>query len=150
LSDINFNSIRITNDGQDANGLIRTGSSIAIEVDLVSAQGKFVDPDNSRIALGFFNDSGVSVVLSSEMLDDVERPLSGRPRLVRFTMPKNPLTPGRYQVVLFLESSGIIQDWISEGLTIAVEAGDFYGSGKMCPAGYEGKAVLIDYSVALN
>ena len=150
VSDITFNSIRITNDGQDANGLIRTGSSIAIEVDLVSAQGKFVDPDNSRIALGFFNDSGVSVVLSSEMLSDVERPLSGRPRLVRFTMPKNPLTPGRYQVILFLESSGIIQDWISEGLTIAVEAGDFYGSGKMCPAGYEGKAVLIDYSVSLN
>jgi lipopolysaccharide transport system ATP-binding protein len=149
VSDITFNSIRIANDGKETNGLIRTGSSVVIEVDLVSAKGKFVDPDNSRIALGFFNDSGVSIVLSSEMLNDLKRPMSGKPRLVRFTMPKNPLTPGRYQVVLYLETSGVTQDWIAEGLTISVEAGDFYGSGKMCPAGYEGKAVLVNYSISI-
>ncbi|MFM7515235.1 MAG: polysaccharide ABC transporter ATP-binding protein, partial [Cyanobium sp.] len=149
-NDIYFESIRVTNDGKETSGLIRTGSNVAIELGLGSRNGKHVDPDNSRIAVGLFNDSGINVVLSSEMLVDVVRPLSGETDVVCFTLPKNPLTPGRYQVVLFLETSGVIQDWVNEGISINVEAGDFYGSGRMCPAGYEGRAVLVDYSMSLN
>lgn len=149
-NDIYFESIRVTNDGKETSGLIRTGSNVAIELGLGSRNGKHVDPDNSRIAVGLFNDSGINVVLSSEMIVDVVRPLSGETDVVCFTLPKNPLTPGRYQVVLFLETSGVIQDWVNEGISINVEAGDFYGSGRMCPAGYEGRAVLVDYSMLLN
>ena len=149
-NEIYFKSILVTNDGLETNGIIYTGSNIMLELSFHSENGNYVDPDNSRIAVGFFNDSGVSVVLSSEMLGYVERPLSGKAQLARFILPKNPLTPGRYQIVLFLESRGVIQDWISEGIFISVEAGDFYGSGRMCPIGYEGKAVLVDYSMSLN
>ena len=151
LQEIRFDSISIFNDGEAVKGTIRTGSNVSIDLVLSSQQvNHSVDPAYSRIAIAFFNDSGASVVLSSEMLENVTVLTSKPIRYARFTLPKNPLTPGLYRVVLFLESLGVIQDWITEGVSIRVEAGDYYGSGRMCPVGYEGKAILVDYTLSLG
>jgi lipopolysaccharide transport system ATP-binding protein len=148
---IRFNSISIFNDGQAVKGAIRTGSTVSIHLDFSSQQTKnSFDPANSRIAIAFSNDFGVSVVLSSEMIENVSLATSEAIKCARFILPKNPLTPGLYRVRLFLESLGVIQDWITEGISITVEAGDYYGSGRMCPAGYEGKAILVDYTLSLG
>jgi len=145
-----FKSIRIYNDGNDAKGIVRTGSQVAIQLDFYSKYCQFINPKTTKIAVRFTNDNGASIILSTDMLDSVSFSNFRKPQFVCFTLPKNPLTPGMYRMTLFLECSGVIQDWINDGITVLVEHGDFYGSGKICPPEYEGKAVLVDYSVSLS
>ena len=49
-------------------------------------------------------------------------------------------------MTLFAESNGIIQDSLPDQIQVAVDGGDFYGFGKQCPQGHEGKHVLINFS----
>jgi lipopolysaccharide transport system ATP-binding protein len=150
LQNIYFRTLEIYNNDDRVQGVIQTGSSVTLRVMLGLRGACSIDPQSSRIAVGFFNDNGVAVVLSSEMLDDINNSSEKAVTSASFKLHKNPLTPGLYRIVLFLESNGVIQDWIQEGIYISVEPGDYYGSGKICPSGYEGKAVLVDYSIALS
>ncbi|MEB3185782.1 MAG: Wzt carbohydrate-binding domain-containing protein, partial [Cyanobacteriota bacterium] len=145
-----FETIRILNDGNETNGIVRTGSQVSIQLVLCYKNGQPINTDSSRIAVRISSDIGASIILSSDMLDSASSSHFGNPQLVCFTLPKNPLTPGKYRMTLFLECSGVIHDWINDGIPVLVEPGDFYGSGKICPSGYEGKAVLVDYSVSLS
>ena len=52
-----------------------------------------------------------------------------------------------YTMVLFLSSDGSIVDWIQNASGFSVEAGDFYGTGKLPPAGQG--YFLADYSVRI-
>jgi lipopolysaccharide transport system ATP-binding protein len=42
-----------------------------------------------------------------------------------------PLMPGKYWLTLFCKYNGEIADWVSNAFLFSVEAGDFYGSGKL-------------------
>jgi lipopolysaccharide transport system ATP-binding protein len=56
-----------------------------------------------------------------------------------------PLSLGSYYLSPFFEMNGIIQDWIDSAGTLQVEDGNFYGTGKDYPAGWEGKTVLVKH-----
>jgi lipopolysaccharide transport system ATP-binding protein len=56
-----------------------------------------------------------------------------------------PLSLGTYYLSPFLEVNGIIQDWIDSAATLQVEDGNFYGTGKDYPMGWEGKTVLVKH-----
>lgn len=49
------------------------------------------------------------------------------------TIPQLPLLPGRYNFTLFATAGGEISDWIENAGVITVEAGDFFGSGRLPP-----------------
>lgn len=49
------------------------------------------------------------------------------------TIPELPLQPGSYSFNLFCEVGGETADWIQGAGTIEVEAGDFFGSGRLPP-----------------
>jgi lipopolysaccharide transport system ATP-binding protein len=51
-------------------------------------------------------------------------------------IPRLPLLPGRYSLDLFAAASGEMADYIRDAATIEVEAGDFFGSGKLPTLGY--------------
>ena len=55
-----------------------------------------------------------------------------------------PLLPGQYSVTLFCTLNGIITDWVEQATEITVEAGDFYGTGRLPPNHTGG--VLIPHS----
>ncbi|GAB4401199.1 MAG: hypothetical protein OHK0053_23600 [Microscillaceae bacterium] len=57
-----------------------------------------------------------------------------------------PLSVGNYSFTLFLESQGIIQDWISDAAIINVEDGPFFPTGKSYPQGWEGKTLLVKHT----
>ena len=44
---------------------------------------------------------------------------------------KLPLSPGNYSINLILRDGNTIQDWVQEAVTLSVECGDFYGTGKL-------------------
>jgi lipopolysaccharide transport system ATP-binding protein len=59
-------------------------------------------------------------------------------------LPRLPLQPGRYTYNLYSSIGGEIADWIQNVGLINVEAGDFYGSGKLPPP--QQGSFLVDHS----
>jgi lipopolysaccharide transport system ATP-binding protein len=58
-------------------------------------------------------------------------------------IPRLPLSAGGYIIGLFLERAGIIEDWIEAAIRLEVHDGDFYGSGRNTPIGWEGQQVVL-------
>jgi lipopolysaccharide transport system ATP-binding protein len=44
-----------------------------------------------------------------------------------------------------VEAGRVVQDWVEAAARLAVTDGDFYGTGRLYPAGWDGKAVLVDH-----
>jgi hypothetical protein len=55
-----------------------------------------------------------------------------------------PLSAGRYNLSLFLERNGIIEDWLQESLALDVSEGSYFGTVRNIPFGWEGKTVLVN------
>jgi len=53
---------------------------------------------------------------------------------IQVKIKKLPLMPGKYGVTLFSTINGEIADWIQNASYFNVEAGDFYGTGKLPPS----------------
>jgi lipopolysaccharide transport system ATP-binding protein len=64
------------------------------------------------------------------------------------TVKKLPLAPGNYTLNLIVRQNDVIQDWIQEAATIAVEAGDFFSTGRIPPPTHGG--VFIEQKWAAN
>lgn len=82
---------------------------------------------------------GVSTLSGQYMLmlgnDLLGANLDGMPQqgALRCLIPRFPLTPGRYSIALFCTVNGVIADWLQNATEITVEAGDFYGTGRLPP-----------------
>jgi lipopolysaccharide transport system ATP-binding protein len=53
------------------------------------------------------------------------------------------LLPGRYSLNVLCTVNGVVADWVVDAATIEVAEGDYYGTGKLPPAGYG--SVLVPY-----
>jgi len=56
-----------------------------------------------------------------------------------------PLSLGSYYLSPFLEVNGIVQDCVDGASVLQVEDGNFYGTGKDYPVGWEGQTVLVKH-----
>jgi homopolymeric O-antigen transport system ATP-binding protein len=65
--------------------------------------------------------------------------------VIKCVIPVLPLSQGHYHLTLFIESNRIIQDWLKSALTLDVMDGDFFGTGKQYPDGWQGKCVLVHH-----
>jgi lipopolysaccharide transport system ATP-binding protein len=61
---------------------------------------------------------------------------------------KLPLTPGLYRLTLYCAVNGDVADWMQSAATMVVEAGDYYGTGRLPPSASQGH-LFIDYSFKL-
>ncbi|MGF1519646.1 MAG: ABC transporter ATP-binding protein [Nodosilinea sp.] len=125
-----------------------SGEKLVFRVHFSSFSEKYIYK-NCRIGISISSVSGANIVLSTEMICQDEVDIRDGD-FVDFCIEKLPLSEGGYSLNLFAESNGIIQDWITEGIQFSVEGGDFYGTGKLCPAGYQGKSILVDFSITKN
>jgi len=63
-------------------------------------------------------------------------------------IPKFPFAPGKYHIRARVEVNGIEADFPKEGVGyIDVEAGDFYGTGKLCDKGYAPFLIYGNWSI---
>lgn len=81
---------------------------------------------------------------SSELViqDPLTLPATGQLRCV---IPRLPLSQGQYLLTLFLEVNRQIEDWIESAIELEVVDGDFYGTGRLYPQGWQGKGVLVPH-----
>jgi lipopolysaccharide transport system ATP-binding protein len=86
-------------------------------------------------SLAFYDQFGRSLFLCRSDFagaDYTRLPTRGR---VACTVPRMPLPAGRFYVNLYCEVNGRVEYWLESARVIDVEAGDFYGSGRLPPVG---------------
>ena len=100
---------------------------------------------NCRVSVSVNGRKGQDLfVLSTDIVDPSPLTLSGT-GYVDFIVPELPLTGGAYFLQSYIESNGHAQDWIKNVAQFPVLDADYYGTGNLCPPGWEGNGVLIDY-----
>ncbi|MCS6326091.1 MAG: ABC transporter ATP-binding protein [Nitrospira sp.] len=100
---------------------------------------------NCRVSISVNGRKGQDLfVLSTDIVDPTPLTLSGN-GYVDFIVPELPLSGGAYFFQSYLESNGQAQDWIKNVAPFPVLDADYYGTGNLCPPGWEANGVLIDY-----
>ena len=99
------------------------------------------------ISVGFFTIRGDGALfLSNDLTGDSLEHLPSTGELV-CRLADLSLIPGRYSLNLYCTVNGSLADWVVDAATIDVLEGDFYGTGKLPPAGYGSVAVPHHWSV---
>jgi lipopolysaccharide transport system ATP-binding protein len=99
---------------------------------------------NCRMSLGFYSQGRPLFLASTELTRAGELMLSGESH-VDCIIDRLPLSRGTYDVTCFVEAGRVVQDWVEAAAKLVVTDGDFYGTGRLYPAGWDGKAVLVDH-----
>jgi lipopolysaccharide transport system ATP-binding protein len=127
---LKFTSFELRNSKGSAISFVRSGQDIIIAL-------KYRSNDNLRnvhVAIGVhgkFAENLFHLSTSTNGSDFDEIPPNG---MVFCKVPRMPLLPGRYSFNLFCTVGGEIADWIQNAGLVEVEAGDFFGSGRLPPA----------------
>jgi lipopolysaccharide transport system ATP-binding protein len=103
---------------------------------------------NVSVAIGLSSNTGGFVsMLNNQIAGDMFESIA---RTGYFTckIKKLPLMPGNYTANLIVRSNEVILDWIQQAVTIVVEPGDFYGTGRMPPPSHSG--VLLEQEWSAN
>jgi lipopolysaccharide transport system ATP-binding protein len=96
-----------------------------------------------RVGISIDSLLGHQLFVCSTELTERDEVTLGRKGVVVCTIPEFPLTSGEYAMTLFMESNREIEDVIQSGARISVADGDFFGTGRQCPIGWEGKCVIV-------
>lgn len=104
---------------------------------------------NCRISLAITKDAIPYIVLSSELVVENKIDIWGESGYIDFKIDKLPLSKGIYSLTLFIEANNEILDWIEDASSLQIEDGNFYGTGKSFPSGWNGKTVLTKHSISV-
>jgi len=94
------------------------------------------------VSLGIDNELGQRILLLDSALlgRDIEGVAPGA-GVVRALVPRLGLLPGRYHLTIFATVNSVIVDWVKNAGMFDVEAGDYFGAGKL-PSEKEGLFVI--------
>lgn len=111
---------------------IRTGLPSELRFRYVGQPGM----KNVGISVGIFTSRGEGAIyLSSDMSGSLLPEIPANGSLVcRFDRAS--LLPGSYSMNVYCTVNGIVADWIQDAVTIDVDEGDFFGTGRLPPEGY--------------
>ena len=120
-----------------------TGRDVVIRMYYRCAAGK--EFKNCRVSISVNGRKAQDLfVLSTDIVDPKPLTLRGE-GYVDFILPELPLTGGAYFFQSYIESNGHAQDWIKNVAPFSVLDADYYGTGKLCPPGWEANGVLVRY-----
>ena len=103
---------------------------------------------NVAVAIGISSNSGSFVsMLSNQVAGDTFESIASDGYFT-CKIKKLPLMPGNYTAGLIVRANDVILDWIQQAVTLVVEPGDFYGTGRMPPPSHSG--VLLEQEWGLN
>ncbi|MEK6803193.1 MAG: ABC transporter ATP-binding protein [Nitrospirota bacterium] len=120
-----------------------TGRDVVLRMYYRCAKGK--EFSNCRVSISVNGRKAQDLfVLSTDIVDPKPLTLRGE-GYVDFILPELPLTGGAYFFQSYIESNGHAQDWIKNVAPFSVLDGDYYGTGKLCPPGWEANGVLVRY-----
>lgn len=120
-----------------------SGTELHVVLEYVSQESRLLR--NCRVAVAVGDALGqVRFVCSTEMScsNRIDLPPTGGLRCV---IPRLPLSQGRYCLTLFFEVNRVVADCLQAAVGMDVIDGDFYGTGRQYPVGWQGKGVLVPF-----
>jgi len=114
--------------GDTPTAVVRCGKDIEFSVGYKSTGA---DLRHVEMSIDIFAQSGqCMIILNNEMLG---APFASAPREGRFRcrVERFPLSPGQYPITLFCRVNGSVADWVQQAAILTVEAGDFFGTGRL-------------------
>jgi lipopolysaccharide transport system ATP-binding protein len=141
---LRFTDIDLLLDNNTPTKVLQSGRDVEFSVGYSSVDGNL---KNVQMSVDIFTTSGqCMLILNSEMvgMDFESIPQTGRfsCRITRF-----PLASGQYHITLFCRVNGVIADWIQQAMLLTVEAGDFFGTGRLPPSSHGGFLTPQDWRV---
>jgi len=116
-----------------------TGQDFRLEMDY-EAQGRL---RHVSVSVPFFTLLGQSVFVTWTRVSDGDfETLPPRGTFI-LEIPRLPLRAGTYTVNLYCEVNGLLADWVKEAARFHVVEGDYFGSGRMPPAGHG--LIVVDH-----
>jgi len=103
---------------------------------------------NVLVSIGVFTLGGQCMLVLNNELVGTE--FEAVPPAGRFSclVERFPLAPGQYSINLYCEVNGVTADWIQHAADLTVEAGDFFGTGRLPPATHGGVLMPHRWSLA--
>lgn len=133
---VNFEFLNQNNEPQAE---LMTGQKVRMKIEYEAEKEHM---ENISAAIAIYGDDGVLYsVLGSEFSAAPFNKIASKGYFI-CEIDKIPIMPGRYMLNLAINQNGIMQDWIQEAVTVDVESGDFYGTGKIVPNTH--RSVLIE------
>jgi len=139
---------RLTDAQGATTSFLRCGDDVRIAIEYRSAKTNRLR--GCRLSIAFADLLGHELFICSSELTNPELTMLPPAGELTCCIRRLPLTPGRYQLNLYLECDGAVQDDLEHAAEIEVVDGDFYGTGRNCPPGWEGRGVLSDYRWELS
>ncbi len=136
---LRLTEIVIRNNAGDLIDMAVAGQNITVEIAYTISET--VPLRNVSISIGFYSIIGQFLFFcGNEMTGNPFRVISSKGKMI-CRIPNLPLAPGRYVLNLFCEVNGILADWVQQAGYLAVAEGDFFGTGRLPPAGHGGMLV---------
>lgn len=99
-----------------------------------------------RVSVTFYDNLGQPLFnCSSELVESSPSNLAAQGS-IKCIIPKLPLSQNHYLLTFFFEVSNSIEDWLHQVIELKVMDGDYYGTGRLYPKGWQGKGVLVPYT----
>lgn len=102
---------------------------------------------NVSVAIGLSSNAGGFVSMLGNNIAGESFETIARDGYFTCKIKKLPLMPGNYTAGLIVRSNDVILDWIQQAVTLVVEPGDFYGTGRMPPQSHSGVLLEQEWSV---
>jgi lipopolysaccharide transport system ATP-binding protein len=99
---------------------------------------------NSVVCLDIRKDERFLMLLSTALVSTRQLDLCGD-GYIDFIIPELPLSNSTYYLTSFIQTNGVVQDWVERAAKISVVDGDFYGTGRNYHPGWEGLVVLVKH-----
>lgn len=120
-------------DGREISSLTCGGDAV---IELVMVKNNNAPLGQLNIALGLDDDFGTRVAhLSNDLTGQTFSEVDVGKFTVQIRVPRFPLKQGSYRCTLFSAIGGEVCDWLQEAVSINVDAGDYFHSGKNPPDG---------------
>jgi len=143
---IRFSGVTVLDGDGNPAASVRSGDPVQLHCELANTAGR--DLRDITVAVGVESQLGTRVMFfSNELAGKPFEVLGAEGGAVRIRLERLPLIEGRYMLTLFCSANGKMTDWIRYAGEMLVEAGDFFGAGKLPQASQ--CEVLVDHEMTL-
>jgi len=139
---VRFSRIETLDNNEQGRSVFLSGQPLRIRMFYTSSDPRLLT--NCRISVSVSSWGKVYFLASTELHTDEPLTLSSE-GFIDCIVDELPLSLGTYYLSPFMEVNGVIQDWLEGVAPFHVEDGNFYGTGKDYPQGWEGKTVLVKH-----